>query len=151
MAQLLLELESARQEAQSARQDAENAQRETESARQQTESARQEAESARQETERMRQSEQLLRAEAQRAADRLREARKKEQQRRECGVCLDKERSVALAPCGHTFCGDCVDNLQRGTRAAQQQGRGLPGAAGAAQCCCPECREPVLGTLRVFM
>ena len=97
-----------------------------------------------------REAEQLW-AEAQRAAGRLRGARKKEQQRRECSICLDKERSVALAPCGHAFCGGCVDGLERGKRAAQQQGRVPPGAASTAQLSCPECREPFVGTQRVYM
>ena len=56
-----------------------------------------------------------------------------QQENRLCGVCMDQQRSTAMVPCGHTFCGDC---------AARQMAQ--------AQRLCPECRAPIQLTTRVF-
>lgn len=29
-----------------------------------------------------------------------------------CGVCYDKEVNTCLVPCGHTFCGNCTENMK---------------------------------------
>lgn len=31
----------------------------------------------------------------------------------ECPICMDMQPSVVLIPCGHTFCGPCLDGLGR--------------------------------------
>ena len=58
-------------------------------------------------------------------------ALERQEQARECPVCLDGQRSHALAPCGHALCGLC---------APRQVGRP-----------CPECRVPVESQARVFL
>lgn len=49
---------------------------------------------------------------------------------RQCTVCRDEtaDANVALVPCGHVFCGRCVDQLQS----------------------CPTCRSRITGRLRIY-
>ena len=50
---------------------------------------------------------------------------------KECKICMDKDLSVALRPCGHiVVCEDCVGKLSRK---------------------CPTCRETIIGTLKIYL
>ena len=50
---------------------------------------------------------------------------------KECKICMDKDLSVALRPCGHiVVCEYCVGKLSRK---------------------CPTCRETIIGTLKIYL
>ena len=50
---------------------------------------------------------------------------------KECKICMDKDLSVALRPCGHiVVCEDCVGKLSREW---------------------PTCREIIIGTLKIYL
>ncbi|KAL8179644.1 UNVERIFIED_CONTAM: hypothetical protein K2H54_070292, partial [Gekko kuhli] len=60
------------------------------------------------------------------AEDQLRRLREE----RTCKVCMDKEVSIVLIPCGHlVVCAECAPNLRR----------------------CPICRGTIRDTMRTFM
>jgi len=50
-----------------------------------------------------------------------------------CSICLDVYRKPKLLRCGHTFCEECLTQLQLSSR-----------ESGAADFACPECRENVV-------
>ena len=62
----------------------------------------------------------------------LERARRDDDDRRLCAVCLDAPKDAALVPCGHRTCRSCAKALRR---------RKLP---------CPSCRQPIDGTIKVY-
>ena len=48
-----------------------------------------------------------------------------------CGICNDNEKDIALVPCGHVFCANCLDN----TFYAE----------------CPVCRRAITSKLSIFL
>ena len=77
----------------------------------------------------MRQQMERMRLEAERAQE-MAAMLMSEREHRLCGVCLERERTEALVPCGHTYCSVCVTQLP--TRL------------------CPECVQPFSRTQRLF-
>lgn len=47
-----------------------------------------------------------------------------------CPICEDRDKEMALVPCGHVFCGNCTVRFG-----------GL----------CPNCRTPTTGSMRIFL
>jgi hypothetical protein len=85
-----------------------------------------------------------------------------------CPICLDRESTVVLTPCGHAMCAPCSERLRLQQPQPQPQPQPLPNASrnlpwfgaefsdraqgqqtstGAG---CPVCRRPVQSTVRVF-
>lgn len=60
-----------------------------------------------------------------------------------CAVCLERQISVSLQPCGHAcLCGACARQIRHGAGAR---------ATGSAPPLCPVCRRPATGCHRVFL
>ena len=58
----------------------------------------------------------------------VRNNNKKLKEKYECGICFDKHVNVALCPCGHLFCSECISN----------------------QPYCYYCRKPIESKLNIF-
>jgi len=70
-----------------------------------------------------------LQAEALAAAGRIQKAAaEKRAEKYVCPVCMDKEKDVALDPCGHRVCADCAPSCP----------------------VCPMCTQPFTSRLRVY-
>jgi len=54
----------------------------------------------------------------------------KKEDERLCAVCMVNERTMAMVPCGHTFCGECI--------------------AGMMAVECPTCRMSNVQPIRIY-
>ena len=63
------------------------------------------------------------------AAGRIQQAAaEKRAEEKQCVVCMDKEKDVALDPCGHRVCAVCSQSLDE----------------------CPTCRQNIAGRIRLY-
>ena len=70
-----------------------------------------------------------LQAEVLAAAGRIQQAAaEKRAEEKQCAVCMDKEKDVALDPCGHRVCAVCSQSLDE----------------------CPTCRQNIAGRIRLY-
>ena len=65
-----------------------------------------------------------LQAEVLAAAGRIQQAAaEKRAEEKQCVVCMDKEKDVALDPCGHRVCAECAPSLNECPMCKQNIGR----------------------------